>query len=481
MTKAKFSKKQLPRKKDDLSAWFLAVVQAAELADYAPVRGTMVFRPWGYALWERVQESLDKLIKGMGVENTYFPLFIPLSLLEKEKSHVEGFAPELAVVTHGGGEKLAEPLVVRPTSETIMYAMFAKWIKSWRDLPLKINQWCNVVRWEKRTYPFLRTTEFLWQEGHTAHATHEEAEEQVREALAVYEKEFAEYFALAGITGIKSEAEKFAGGLKTTCFEVLLPDGRALQAATSHDLGQNFARAFEVKFQNQVGEEEFVWQTSWGLSTRALGGMLMIHGDDQGLFLPPALAPLQVIIVPIFSEGEKSVIEEYLRQLVRELEAELRVRVDDRSSHTPGWKFNYWEVKGVPLRLEIGRREVEEEKVLLFRRDTLEKEYLPRRGIKEQLKTILGDQMQQARERSRRFIEKQTREVNDYQEFKEIMAEERGLIRAFWCGNPDCEAQIKTETKATTRCRPFALEKEKGHCIYCRQPAQERWYFAQAY
>ncbi len=473
-------KKQLPKKGQSVSDWYRAVVREAELADYGPARGTMVFRPWGYALWESVQKNLGRMIKGMGVENVYFPLFIPMHLLEKEREHVEGFAPELAVVTHGGGEKLAEPLAVRPTSETIMYEMFSKWVASWRDLPLKINQWCNVVRWEKRTFPFLRTAEFLWQEGHTAHASHEEAEKQVREALEVYIKEFNQHLALWGVVGWKSESEKFAGALKTTAFEILMPDGKALQAATSHDLGQNFAKVFEVSFQDENGQKKYVWQTSWGLSTRALGGLIMVHGDDNGLYLPPKIAPIQVVIVPIYKDETKDEVLAAARELEKEL-SEFRVRLDSRESYSPGWKYNYWEIKGVPLRIEIGPRDIKQEQVVVVRRDSFEKRVVNRDGLQEVIQDILEKQQEEALARSKKFTEENTYVVDDYARFKEIMAGKRGFLRALWCGNHECEAKIKEETKATTRCLPFEAPKEKGKCIYCGKPAQERWYFAQAY
>ncbi len=477
----KIKKRQIPSKNKNLSEWYLAVVREAELADYAPVRGTMVFRPWGYALWESLQQNLDRMIKQMGVKNAYFPLFIPMNLLEKEKGHVEGFSPELAVVTYGGGEKLTEPLVIRPTSETIMYTMFAKWIKSWRDLPFKINQWSNVVRWEKRTFPFLRTAEFLWQEGHTAHVSHEEAQQQVLKALEMYKQEFFEQLAIWGVVGWKSETEKFAGGLKTTTFEALMPDGKALQAATSHDLGQNFAKAFEVKFQDKDGKIKYVWQTSWGLSTRALGGLIMVHGDDQGLFLPPKIAPLQIVIVPIYQDKTKSEVLKTAKALEKELEVEFRVELDDRETYSPGWKFNYWEVRGVPIRIELGPRDIENQEVVVVRRDTFEKETIKQAELKQHLKEILKIQQKEALEKSKKLTLEKTYTVDQYSQFKEIMATNKGFIRAFWCGNPECEAKIKAETKATTRCLPLEAKEEKGKCIYCGKPAKYRWYFAQAY
>ncbi len=474
-------KRQIPNKAKDLSEWYLAVVREAKLADYAPVRGTMVFRPWGYALWENLQKYLDDLIKEMGVENAYFPIFIPMSLLEKEESHVEGFSPELAVVTHGGGERLKEALAVRPTSETIMYTMFSKWISGWRDLPLKINQWANVVRWEKRTFPFLRTAEFLWQEGHTAHATHEEAKAQVYRALEAYKKVFFEQLAVWGVTGWKSESEKFAGGLKTTSFEALMPDGKALQAATSHDLGQNFSRAFEVSFQDKEGKKKYVWQTSWGLSTRALGGLIMVHVDDQGLFLPPKIAPIQIVIIPIYQDKNKKIVLTAAKNLALELKQQFKVKLDDRESYSPGWKFNDWEIKGVPLRIEIGPKDLEKNQVVVVRRDNFDKLAVARVELEEVIKKLLAKQQKEALEKSKKMTQEKTHVVDSYDRFKQIMDGERGFIKAFWCGNPECETKIKAETKATTRCLPFDSKEENGHCIYCGKPAKYRWYFAQAY
>ncbi|OQX51216.1 proline--tRNA ligase [candidate division CPR3 bacterium 4484_211] len=433
----KFKKKQIAKKSADFSRWYIDTVLQAGLADYTPVKGCIIFRPYGYALWESIQKELDGKIKKMGAKNAYFPSFIPEKLLKREKEHVEGFSPELAVVTIGGGKKLEEPLVVRPTSETIMYEMFAKWIQSWRDLPLKINQWCNVVRWEKRTLPFIRTTEFLWQEGHTAHATHKEALDQVRKAMDAYIELYRQHLALHGVAGYKSASEKFAGAERSVSYEMLMPDGRALQASTSHDLGQNFARAFEVKFQDKEGRTQYVWQTSWGLSTRALGGMIMVHGDDNGLILPPQVAPIQIVVIPIFSDSKgESQVKDFINQIKLQLSG-FRVEIDNRETYSPGWKFNEWELKGVPLR--------------------------------------------RLYQRSRLFVQQNTREVNDYNEFKRIMAGPRGFIRAFWCGNPECENKIKEETKATTRCLPLSAKEEKGKCIYCGEEAHHRWLFAQAY
>ena len=363
-----FTKKEITKKSENFSEWYNDVVLKAELADYSPVKGCMVIRPYGYGIWENVQKYLDRMIKKAGVENAYFPLFIPQSFLKREKEHVEGFAPELAVVTIGGGEKLVEPLVVRPTSETMMYEMYSKWIQSYRDLPLLINQWCNVVRWEKRTYLFLRTMEFLWQEGHTVHGTHEESYAEVLRALSMYQEFVEKYLAIPVIKGVKSSNEKFAGALKTTAIEALMSDGKALQVGTSHDLGQNFSKVFKISFQNKEGKEEFGWQVSWGMSTRIIGGLIMMHGDDQGLVMPPMIAPIQVVVIPIDSKNEK--LLEYAHKIAEDLEKEdIRVKVDKRTEQTVGYKFNQWELKGVPVRLEIGNKELENNEVTVARRD----------------------------------------------------------------------------------------------------------------
>jgi len=375
-----FEKKEIVKKSEDFSRWYTDVILKAELADYAPVKGCMVIRPYGYSLWEGVQEHLGGAIKASGVQNAYFPLFIPHSFLEKEKEHVKGFSPELAVVTHGGGKELAEPLVVRPTSETIMYPMFAKWIQSWRDLPFKINQWCNIVRWEKRTYLFLRTLEFLWQEGHTAHGSAKEAEEETLVRMRMYQDFVEGVLAIPTVVGKKSEAEKFAGAEETLAVEALMPDGKALQCGTSHNLGQNFAKPFEIQYQDENGQLQHVYQTSWGLSTRIIGALIMAHGDDNGLVLPPKIAPVQVVVVPIDPTDKKQL--EYAGNVVATLvvaqnkagtSPATTVHLDDRPQHTPGYKYNEWELKGVPLRIEIGKREVEEGVVTLVRRDTNEK------------------------------------------------------------------------------------------------------------
>lgn len=493
-----FKKKELKKRSENLSEWYTDVILKAELADYAPVKGMMVIRPYGYAIWETVQDVLNRLMRLRGMENAYFPLLIPLSLMEKEKDHVAGFSPELAIVTIGGGEKLKDPLVVRPTSETIMYTMYAKWIKSWRDLPLLINQWNNVVRWEKRTYLFLRTAEFLWQEGHTAHATEKEAMDMVLEALDWYRQVYEEYFALPAVLGKKSQSEKFAGAKATYAVEALMPDGKALQAATSHNLGQNFSKVFDIQFQTNDGSLAYVWQTSWGLSTRSLGGLFLTHGDDNGLILPPKISPTQVVIVPINSRvmkrnalGSARDLYKYVKKLEEELvNAGIRVRIDaksqldemfEESSESPGRKFNKWEVKGVPLRFEIGDTEVDSKIVTIARRDTLEKFNVPREDVV--VKTIkLLDEMQKALfDRAKKFLDTNTREATSLDEFKEIMNTSRGFIRAFWCEDVACEAAIKEETKATTRCLPLNAKEERGVCVHCGKPAVHRWMFAQAY
>lgn len=485
MTRKKIGeKKYLTKKSQNISRWYKDVVLQAELADYSPVKGTMVIRPYGYAIWERVQEIFNGMIKPTGVENAYFPLLIPHSLLEKEKEHVEGFSPELAVVTIGGGEKLKDPLVVRPTSETIMYAMFSKWIQSWRDLPLKINQWNNVVRWEKRTYLFLRTTEFLWQEGHTAHKDEKGAKQMTIEALEWYKQLYEEYYAIPILAGVKSEAEKFPGAKTTYTIEALMPNGKALQSATSHNLGQNFSKVFNIRFQDRKGEEQNVWQTSWGLSTRSLGALILTHGDDHGLKLPPQLAPIQVVIVPIYIDRGKEKVLSFAQKVEKTLESDFRVELDKRESMTPGYKFNEWELKGVPLRIEIGQKEMRERKVAIRMRDP---SATSQNGMVSigQLKKEVGKRLEWAQKmlftRAKDFLTNSTRNVGSYEEFKKFMTKNRGFLVAFWCGDEDCEGKIKAETKATTRLLPLNAKKERGKCIYCRKKAVYRWYFAQAY
>lgn len=478
-----FEKKELKKKSENLSDWYTDVILKAEVADYAPVKGCMVIRPYGYALWEKVQAIFNDMMATRGVENAYFPLLIPHSLLDKEKAHVAGFSPELAVVTIAGGEKLKDPLVVRPTSETIMYAMYAKWVHSWRDLPVLMNQWNNVVRWEKRTYLFLRTTEFLWQEGHTAHETEKEAMDMVLAALEWYRQVFEDYFAVPVYVGRKSETEKFAGAKTTYCVEALMPDGKALQGATSHNLAQNFSKVFEIQFQNREGKEDFVWQTSWGLSTRSLGGLFLTHGDDNGLIMPPKIAPVQAVIMPILKkDADSALIHAYCGEIKEALDnAGVRSKLDTRQEPSVGRRFNEWEVKGVPLRFEVGQKEIKDRTVTIARRDTGEKVTVTRGAMLAQTERLLSEIQLSLYTRAKKFLDSSTRETLSYEEFTQIMSTSRGFIRAFWCEEAACEAVIKEETKASTRCLPLDAPEEKGTCVHCGKPATHRWLFAQAY
>jgi prolyl-tRNA synthetase len=462
---------------EDYSRWYTDVVQMADLADYAPVKGCMVIKPYGYALWENVKEGLDRRFKATGHVNAYFPLFVPLSFIHKEAEHVEGFSPELAIVTIGGGKELEEPLVVRPTSETIIGYMYAKWIQSYRDLPVLINQWANVVRWEMRTRLFLRTTEFLWQEGHTAHATVAEAQEETLRMLGVYEQFAVEDAAIPVIPGRKSESERFAGGVTSYTIEAMMGDYRALQAGTSHFLGQNFARAFDIQFLDENNELQYVWTTSWGLSTRMVGAVVMVHGDDQGLVLPPNLAPFQVIVVPIWkSDSQRAAVLEGVSQVKARLGDDARVHVDDRDEYSPGWKFNEWEMRGVPLRIEIGPRDIEQEQVTLARRDIPGREGkqgVPLSGLGETVHEVLDTIQANLYRRALDFREEHTYDPKE--------AVNNGFAYSWWCGDADCEAQVKEETKATIRCIPLEQEKGKGKCIRCGEEACERAIFGRAY
>jgi len=481
-----FEKKELIKKSENFSEWYTDVILKAKLADYAPVRGCMVFRPYGFAIWESIQKHLNSMIEKAGVKNAYFPLFIPYSFLKKEKKHIKGFSPELAVVTHGGGKELKEPLVVRPTSETIMYAMFAKWIKSWRDLPLLINQWCNVVRWEKRTYLFLRTMEFLWQEGHTCHATKAKAKKEALRALKMYQEFDEKFLAIPVISGKKSESEKFPGALNTYTLEGLMPDGKVLQCGTSHELGQNFSKPFEIKFQDKRKKSKYVWQTCWGMSTRIVGALIMTHGDDAGLILPPKIAPIQVVIIPIFGKGatQNKKILNLSSKIKEDLEnSGIKVTLDERKQYTPGWKFNEWELKGVPLRIEIGQEEVNKNYLTVVRRDNGQKSKVKSQRSKMQIKIqkLLDEIQVNLYKKAEKFLKENTHKVKDYGEFKKIMKEKRGFIWAFWCQNPKCEAKIKEETKATTRLLPLRARKQSGKCIFCGKKAEYLWLFGQAY
>ncbi|HAV14715.1 MAG TPA: proline--tRNA ligase [Candidatus Pacebacteria bacterium] len=471
--------KEITPKSKDASKWYTDVILKSELADYSPVKGTMVIRPYGFALWESIQSFMDRLIKKRGVKNAYFPLFIPERFLKKEKEHVEGFAPELAVVTIGGGEQLAEKLIVRPTSETIMYAMYAKWIHSHRDLPLKLNQWNNVVRWEKRTYFFLRGMEFLWQEAHTAHAYHDESWRQVLDALDAYAEVYEEYLAIPALKGTKSTAEKFAGADVTTTVELMMPDGKALQGATSHDLGQNFSKSFNIAFQNVKGEQDFAWQTSFGYSTRSLGALVLAHGDDQGLVLPPKVAPIQVVIIPIGDDDQ--LIEQAQMQRAALERVGVRVKVDTREGMSLGYKRNAWELKGVPVRLELGRKEVETGFATIAIRHSGEKRSLDIATLDATLPKLLDEIQGAMFEKAEEMRQAMTSTVDSYDEFKKVMEEKRGFIHALWCEDPACETKIKEETKASTRCLPLDAKEEIGKCVYCGKPAKHRWVFAQAY
>jgi len=467
---------------EDFSRWYLDVVRRAELADYTEVKGCMAIRPYGYAIWELIQQALDRRFKATGHVNAYFPLFIPASLLMKEKEHVEGFAPQVAWVTRGGDEELAEPLVVRPTSEAIIGTLYAKWIQSWRDLPVLINQWANVVRWEKVTRPFLRTTEFLWQEGHTAHETAEEAQEETRKILALY-KEFAENeLAMPVIDGQKSESEKFAGASRTYSIEALMGDGRALQAGTSHNLGQNFAKAFEIQFQGRDKTVQHAWTTSWGVSTRLIGGVIMTHGDDSGLILPPRVAPYQVVIVPIPRGNWQETVLPKAREIQQSLVAQgVRVMLDDRDAYTPGWKFAEWELRGVPVRLEIGPKDIEKSQVVLARRDTREKAPASMDGLVAHVTALLDEIQKFLLARALTFREEHTTRVASYDEFKSAMEGRPGFVIAAWCGSEACEAEIKAETQATLRNIPFGGETSDGVCVKCGKPAIGEPWFAKAY
>jgi prolyl-tRNA synthetase len=468
---------------EDFGRWYIDVVRRAELADYSPVKGCMVIRPYGYAIWELMQQALDRRFKATGHVNAYFPLFIPESLLMKEVEHVEGFAPQVAWVTQGGTEPLEERLVVRPTSETIIGTMYAKWIQSWRDLPVLINQWANVVRWEKVTRLFLRTTEFLWQEGHTAHETAEEAEQETRKMLGVY-KEFSETeLAMPVLDGQKTDSEKFAGAVRTYSIEALMGDGRALQAGTSHNLGQNFAKVYDIKFQGRDKSLQYVWGTSWGVTTRLIGAVVMVHGDEGGLILPPRIAPYQVVIVPIPRGNWRETVLPKAQAIRDELVARgIRVMLDDRDSQTPGWKFNEWEMRGVPLRLEIGPKDIEKSQVVLARRDTREKSFTPMEGLAVHVEQLLATIQQALFDRAIRFRTEHTSETSSYDEFRQIMDGRPGFVISPWCGSAECEAAIKAETQATIRNIPFTASATDGKpCLKCGNASTANAWFAKAY
>ncbi|HEY6417750.1 MAG TPA: proline--tRNA ligase [Candidatus Binataceae bacterium] len=480
--------KKITPRSQDFAAWYNDVVLRAELADYSPVRGCIVFRPDGYAIWEVLRDELDRRIKKTGARNAYFPLFIPQSFLAKEARHVEGFAPEVAVVTHGGGKELDEPLIVRPTSETIINHMFAQWIHSHRDLPMLINQWCNVVRWEMRTRLFLRTTEFLWQEGHTAHATREEAERETLMILELYRAFVEAFLAIPLVVGRKSAAERFPGAVETYTIEGLMGDGRALQCGTSHFLGQNFAKPFEIRYLDDQNQLQYVWQTSWGVTTRLIGAIVMVHGDDQGLRLPPTVASTQVVIVPIYrkseeGEGVLAAAREVLGALER---AGIRARLDDRTGLTPGFKFNDWEMRGVPLRIEIGPRDVAAGEAVLARRDRKgaeAKSKAPLATIAERSVVLMTEIQRSLYDQARAAMSAETRQFDDYAAFRKQMEGEGGggLAEIYWCGNPACETRIREETKATCRAIPLERKSPAGKCLICGEPAPDRPFFAKSY
>jgi prolyl-tRNA synthetase len=490
--------KELPTRKEDYSLWYNELVKKADLAEHSDVRGCMVIKPYGYSIWEKMQQALDKMFKDTGHSNAYFPLFVPKSLFEAEEKNAEGFAKECAIVTHyrlktdpqNKGKlivdpeaKLDEELVVRPTSEAIIWSTYKKWIQSYRDLPILVNQWANVVRWEMRTRLFLRTAEFLWQEGHTAHATADEAVKETVQMLDVY-ADFAENFmALPVVKGRKSEGERFPGAVDTYCIEAMMQDGKALQAGTSHFLGQNFARAFDVQFTNKEGKLGYVWGTSWGVSTRLMGALIMAHSDDDGLVLPPKLAPIHVVIVPIFrTDEELAKISEKAQEIAAALRKQgFAVKFDNRDTHKPGFKFAEWELKGVPVRLAIGPRDMEAGTVEVARRDTKEKQVMKLDEVVEKIPALLDDIQTTIYTRARTFRSEVTTEVNTYEEFKKVLNEKGGFLAAHWDGTPETEAAIKEETKATIRCIPLDAKEEAGVCIYSGKPSTRRVLFARAY
>ncbi|MFW5644479.1 MAG: proline--tRNA ligase [Bacteroidota bacterium] len=489
--------KALTSKQENYAQWYNDLVIKADLAEYSAVRGCMVIKPYGYAIWEKMQSVLDKMFKDTGHQNAYFPLFIPKSFFSKEADHVEGFAKECAIVTHyrlkndeeeGGvtvdpDAKLEEELIIRPTSETIIWNTYKNWIQSYRDLPLLINQWANVVRWEMRTRLFLRTAEFLWQEGHTAHATREEAVEETLKILEVYAKFAEEWMAIPVIKGMKTENEKFAGALDTYCIEALMQDGKALQAGTSHFLGQNFAKAFDVRFTSKEGKQEYVWATSWGVSTRLMGALVMAHSDDNGLILPPKLAPIQVVIVPIYKkESQLSAISEKALIIKSKLEASgISVKFDDRDTHKPGWKFAEYELKGIPVRLALGPRDLENGTIEVARRDSMEKNLRPQEGIEEYITELLVDIQQNILKKSLEFRENNTTDVNSWDEFIDVIENKGGFISAWWDGTPETEEKIKNETRATIRLIPMNPPNDEGRCVYSGKKATQKVLFARAY
>ncbi len=485
---------KISTRKDDYSQWYLDVIEAADLAEYGPVKGTMVIKPYGYAIWENIQSILNAKIKETGHKNAYFPLLIPKSFFNKEASHVDGFAKECAVVTHyrlknnNKGEivvdpeaKLEEELIIRPTSETIINHSFSQWINSWRDLPVLINQWANVLRWEMRTRPFLRTSEFLWQEGHTAHATEIEAEQEAEKMLGVYNDFVRDYLAMSVVAGKKSESEKFAGAKHTYTIEAMMQDGKALQSATSHNLGQNFAKAFDIQFLDKENKKQYVWQTSWGMSTRIIGGLIMTHSDDSGLVLPPNIAPIKVVLIPILngSDTDQNVLK-MVKKIKDILKLKDHLEVDDRDNLSMGMKFNIWEKKGVPIRLELGAKELEKGSVVLARRDTKDKILVNIDNLAKVIKDTLEDMQNELSKKSEQNRIKNTKIVNNWEDFKKAIESEK-FVLAHWSGEASVEAKIKKETGATIRCLPFDQKKENGKCVYSGKASEQRVLFAKAY
>ena len=463
--------KEITNIDEDFAQWYTDIVRKAELADYTDTKGCIAIRPYGYAIWENIQNYTDKKFKETGVKNTYFPVLIPESLLEKEKDHVEGFAPEVAWVTEAGGEKLEEKLCIRPTSETIITTMYAKWLNSWRDLPFVYNQWCNVLRWEKETRPFLRSREFLWQEGHTIHETEKEARERTLQMLNIYKDVVENLLAIPVITGIKTETEKFAGADETYTIEAMTYDGKALQSGTSHYFGQNFTKPFDVKFQNREGKLEFAYQTSWGISTRLIGAIIMAHGDNRGLKLPPRVAPIQIEVIPIAQHKEG--VEEKVSEIYERLKAKFRVEADFRKQVSPGVKFNDCEMRGIPLRLEMGPRDIENGECVLVRRDTSEKISVKLENLEETIEKLLEDIQNNMFEMCKKRMEEKTTEAHTLDEFVEKMNSNQGFIKAMWCGNSECEAKIKELTAAKSRCMPFVQEKIDDKCVCCGKLADK--------
>jgi len=472
--------KGITKRDQDYAQWYIDVVLRSDMADYSPVKGCMVIKPNGYGVWENIQRHLDRMFKETGHVNAYFPMLIPESLLKKEAEHVEGFAPECAVVTHAGGKLLDEPLVIRPTSETIIWSTYKNWIKSYRDLPLLINQWANVCRWEMRTRLFLRTTEFLWQEGHTAHATFDEAEEEALKMVHVYKRFAEECLAMPCLVGRKTDQEKFAGALHTYCIEALMQDGKALQSGTSHHLGQNFGKAFDVTFQDANKEVQYVYGTSWGVSTRLIGAVIMSHSDDNGLVLPPKVAPLPVVFVPIWrSDEEMDLVLGRAREITRDWDP-LFFKIDDRDHYKPGYKFADWEVRGVPIRIEIGPRDCAANQVVVVRRDTGDKTPMPMDGLRERLETLLDDIQANLFERARKRTEENTFVCDSYEDYKAKVAD-GGLFKVHWCGGDACETRLQEDTRSSIRCIPFDAPDEDGACLVCGKPSSRRVIAAQAY